>query len=135
MVSPRSGLFPEAIIAFAPYGITDYTIPSSVTSIGAYAFAKCPNLTSITIPDSVTIIRSFAFRGCSSLTSIIIPSSVTSIGDYAFYGCRRLTSVVFKNPDRWCVGATNLLIQDLSNRTIAAKYLTQTYCNSDWLRS
>lgn len=33
-----------------------FTIPSSVTSIGDYAFSWCTSLTSVTIPDSVTSI-------------------------------------------------------------------------------
>ena len=45
------------------------------------------------IPSSVTSIGNFAFDGCSGLTSVTIPSSVTSIGDWAFYGCSGLTSV------------------------------------------
>ncbi|MDR3705342.1 MAG: leucine-rich repeat domain-containing protein [Paludibacteraceae bacterium] len=69
-----------------------YIIPSSVDSIGDYAFAYS-GLTSITIPSSVTSIGTFAFENCSGLTSIIIPSSVTSIGDYAFAVCKDLTSI------------------------------------------
>jgi hypothetical protein len=49
-----------------------YVIPSSVTSIGAYAFSQCSSLTSVTIPSSVTYIGSEAFPGCSSLTSIAV---------------------------------------------------------------
>ena len=39
------------------------------------------------IPSSVTSIGIFAFDGCSGLTSITIPSSVTSIDGYAFAYC------------------------------------------------
>ena len=64
-----------------------YDIPSSVTSIGDWAFYDCSSLTSINIPNSVTSIGTFAFYGCSALTSITIPNSVTSIGSYAFSDC------------------------------------------------
>ena len=55
---------------FIAKGITEYTIPNSVTSIGYEAFKGCSSLTSITIPNSVTEIGSSVFLGCSSLTSI-----------------------------------------------------------------
>ena len=101
-----------------------------VTSIGDSAFSWRNALTSITIPDSVTSIGARAFAGCDSLkevyisdieawfaidfvsnssnplyngaalylngkliTSLEIPDSVTSIGDSAFYGCTSLSSI------------------------------------------
>ncbi len=73
--------------------LTSITIPDGVTSIGDYVFYNCSRLTSITIPDGVTSIGSSAFSYCWSLTSITIPDSVTSIGDYAFRGCSSLTSI------------------------------------------
>jgi serine acetyltransferase len=72
---------------------TNYVIPSSVTSIGDYAFVGCNSLTNITIPSSVTSIGEGAFYFCNSLTNINIPSSVTSIGDSAFRDCNSLTSI------------------------------------------
>ena len=78
---------------FAPKGLTEYTIPDSVISIGNYAFRDCDSLTSITIPDSVTSIGYWAFRDCDSLESVTIPDSVTSIGYDAFYGCSSLKKV------------------------------------------
>ena len=68
-------------------GQKTYNIPSSVTSIGAYAFQYCSSLTSINIPSSVTSIGWAAFYDCSSLTSINIPNSVKRIVDWTFYGC------------------------------------------------
>ena len=70
-----------------------YDIPSSVTSIGGYAFSGCSSLTSINIPNSVTSIGRAAFYGCSSLTSINIPNYVTSIEGFAFNDCSSLTSI------------------------------------------
>ena len=77
----------------------DLVIPSSVTSIGDYAFYNCFGLTSVTFAEGsqLTCIGNHAFFGCRVLTSITIPSSVTSIGDYAFYNCIGLTSIVIPN--------------------------------------
>ena len=44
-------------------GLTNVTIPNSVTSIGALAFAYCP-LYSVIIPSSVTNIANEAFQAC-----------------------------------------------------------------------
>jgi len=75
------------------YTHPSYTIPSSVTTIGNYAFAGCDYLYSISIPSSVTTIGDYAFTNCCSLTSVTIPSSVTSIGEWAFSGGQYLNSV------------------------------------------
>ncbi len=74
---------------------TSVTIPTTVTSIGEYAFENCSRLTTIDIPSnlSLTSIGEYTFYGCSSLTSVEIPSSVTTIGNSAFYGCHSLASV------------------------------------------
>ena len=78
--------------SFAPAGLTEYTIPNSVTTIGEKAFIYC-SLESVTIPDSVTTIGYRAFLGCYSITSVTIPDSVTTIGDGAFAGCSSFTSI------------------------------------------
>ena len=82
--------------SFAPAGLTEYTIPDSVTEISVQAFSNCDSLTSVTIPDSVTTIGGSAFSNCDSLTSVTIPNSVTTIGELAFYRCSRLTSIYCK---------------------------------------
>ena len=74
-------------------GITDITIPESVTSIGYGAFSGCENLTSITIPEGVTSINSSTFEGCRKLTTINIPEGVKSIGEQAFRDCSSLTDI------------------------------------------
>ena len=85
------------LVAFAPAGITKFTIPDSVTTIGEYAFCECDSLTSVTIPNSVATIGNDAFSFCDSLTSVTIPNSVTTIGGEAFSGCESLNSVTIPN--------------------------------------
>ena len=58
--------------------VTNLTIPSSVRSIGAYAFAGCTPLTSVTIPDSVTSIAPTAFLGCSAIEKATMPVALMS---------------------------------------------------------
>ncbi|MBQ9205557.1 MAG: leucine-rich repeat protein [Treponema sp.] len=101
-------------------GLTNITIPNSVTSIGSSAFSGCSGLTNITIPDSVTSFESSVFSGCSGLTSITIPDGVTSIGSSVFSGCSGLTSITI--PDgvtsigssvfNGCSGLTSIAIPD-----------------------
>ena len=79
--------------SFARAGLTEYTIPDSVTSIGNLAFKYCTSLKSVTIGNGVTSIGMYAFRHCTSLTSITIPDSVTTIGYRAFEECTSLTSI------------------------------------------
>lgn len=74
-------------------GLTEVTIPNSVTSIGNSAFAGNEHLTALTIGDGVVTIGEDAFTSCYGLTSLTIGSSVTTIGNKAFQYCSGLTSV------------------------------------------
>ena len=72
--------------SFAPAGITEYTIPDSVTWIGEFAFNKCSSLTSVTIPGSVTWIGDGVFLGCSSLIDVYcMATTPPGLSSYAFY--------------------------------------------------
>jgi hypothetical protein len=73
--------------------LTSISLPSSIKSIGDFAFQSCTGLTgSLTIPSGVKSIGGWAFNYCTGLNgSLTIPSSVTSIGYRAFDGCSGLT--------------------------------------------
>ena len=81
---------------FGCYGLTGVTIPGSVTNIGNYAFEYCAQLTNATVSNGVKSIGQCAFIECESLTSVTIPGSVSNIGDWAF-GETGLTSVTIPN--------------------------------------
>ena len=63
------------LISFAQFGLTEYTIPDSVTSIRGSAFSNCNDLTSVTIGSSVTSIAEYAFYKCSDLDYIYFMST------------------------------------------------------------
>ena len=69
-----------------PSTIDGYT----VKAIGDEAF-KGSKITSVSIPSTVQSIGWFAFADCSSLTALVVPDSVTSIGYEAFSGSKSLT--------------------------------------------
>ena len=83
--------------AFTGSDLNSITISNSVTTIDDETFSGCANLTSVSIPNSVTSIGNYVFSACSNLISITIPNSVTSIGDGAFYNCSSLTSITIPN--------------------------------------
>lgn len=104
-------LFPSAS------GITEFTVPDSVTrimggafcgnktltgidggknlkSIDAHAFYFCSGLKSIYMPEGLEVIGNYAFYQCSSLEKIIVPNSLTELGSYAFNRCSALKTAV-----------------------------------------
>ena len=109
------------VVAFAPYGITDYSIPNSVTEIGSDAFYGCSGLTNITIPNSVTSIGTYAFSGCTSITTFTIPKTVIEIGDYALKFTSKASdvgSVTFYfdgTVSEWTFGTTGKIFGGLSS--------------------
>ena len=76
--------------AFTSWDYDDWGKPTSivfkngVTSIPGHYQHYNGVLSSCTIPSSVTTIGSYAFGNCSKLTGVTITSAVTSIGDNAF---------------------------------------------------
>ena len=104
--------------AFCNTGLTEYTIPSHITSIkeGAFCentklhtivlpagvqtawnvFLDCKSLKNVTIPEGVTELGAEMFRGCIALESIELPSTITSIHDRAFQGCSALILIICK---------------------------------------
>ncbi len=73
-------------------GLTSVVIPSTVHTIGGYAFCECVDLESVFIPSSVSWVQGHAFESCNKLDIIIdnAPSKVER-GMYAYSGCKSVT--------------------------------------------
>ena len=73
--------------------IKKVTFNGNITSIGAYAFAGCSNMTVCDLPETVDKIGQYAYYNCTSLEKMRIPDAVTSIQTYTFAGCSALSWV------------------------------------------
>ncbi|MDC0200979.1 leucine-rich repeat domain-containing protein [Verrucomicrobia bacterium] len=74
----------------------NYTIPDSVTSIGASAFYQCTSLTSITIPVGVTSIGHQAFNSCTHLTAVTFLGDAPKTRRQVFKGA---TPTIYRKPE------------------------------------
>ena len=79
--------------AFEYQNISGIILPSSVTTIENQAFYQCLELTNIHFGDGLTSIGSKAFFKCKALSVVSLPDSLTTLGAYAFYYCEELTTV------------------------------------------
>ncbi len=71
--------------------IKTIVVEEGVTTLGAYAFYGYDNVTSVTLPSTITSIGEGAFAKCSSLRKLdISKTAVQSVGVYAFKDCTAL---------------------------------------------
>ena len=75
-----------------------FNIPSTVTSIGAFAFANISTLKEIDVPEGVVSIGYSCFSE-SGLTSISLPSTLRELSGTAFLNCTALESVELKGTE------------------------------------
>ena len=107
----RCIIFDGVLNAFAPAGLTEYTIPIEVTEIGRWSLAYCSNIEKLTLSQNVTSVGYGAlayFTGelivnsnnievnsyYNQMTKLTFGNSVVSIGDYTFANLKYLTSIV-----------------------------------------
>jgi hypothetical protein len=76
--------------------LTQVTLPSELTTIGATSFWTCRSLTEVTLPSKLARIGTYAFAKCS-LERITIPAGVTDIGNHAFGEMTTLKEVTFES--------------------------------------
>lgn len=78
--------------------LTEVVFPAtSLTTIGEGTFRACDGLTEITLPDSLTTLKRVAFYQCINLKKVVIgteKSQLTTLNDQTFTKCNSLTEVV-----------------------------------------
>ena len=79
--------------AFFGTGITGFTLPDTVETIGQLAFGACLSLEEVTLPPSVQTISSGAFINCISLTGFDTGDGLREIGESAFANCTAIRTV------------------------------------------
>lgn len=66
------------------------------------SFFWCENLAGIELPSTITSIGEYAFCGCTGLSTVTIPDSVTSVERSAFSSCNKLNTVYYKGTfEKW----------------------------------
>lgn len=123
--------------------ITKVVLPEGLTTIGAYAFHGCSNLTSIDIPSNVTTVGKRAFGGCSHLEGIELPVALTSLASDAFLNTtvsRGESDCVINNIavyDHLPEGAVKVLniVEGVANGSITDDYSGLTFQKAAYKRT
>lgn len=104
--------------AFENSGICTITGLSKLTTIGAYAFANCENLTAVPGANGLQEISEYAFCN-SGVQSLHIGTKLTTIGKGAFAGCTKLTTQgLTVDPENTVFTAKNGLLLSKDERTV-----------------
>ena len=98
--------------------LTSLSLPNTLKSLKGGSFARCPKLNNVTIPDSVTTISPGVFYRCFGLSAMTIPANVTSIGDGAFSGCTKLTEIKVAAGNKNYVSVSGILFNADKTRLI-----------------
>lgn len=72
---------------------SSFTMPSTVSKIGEYAFWGADSLNSVSVSNQVKEIPEYAFSNCSSLSKVTLPRSVESLLAYSFENCPSLRKI------------------------------------------
>ena len=83
--------------ASSPGALSSLTFPSTLKSIGEFAFTFLSNCSTPTFPNGLESIDKYAFYYCDGFTgTLTIPDSVTNIGERAFYACN-INEIIIPN--------------------------------------
>lgn len=81
--------------AFSSSGLTVVDLPVSVTEIGFQAFAYCPNLETVSISGPISMLSYGAFGDCNSLKILVLPASLKKIDFATFARCNSIELIYY----------------------------------------
>jgi uncharacterized repeat protein (TIGR02543 family) len=70
--------------------LLNVSLPNGVLRIGERAFAESKNLVTVNIPDSVNEIEDRAFENCSSIARVYISQNIARVGNHVFSGAEKV---------------------------------------------
>lgn len=121
--------------------IKSLVVGEGITSIGMYNFDGCTALASVEFSSTVRQLGHYSFRGCTALASIAFSEAIKYIYQYAFYNCTALTNAIFERTAGWTAepsgsgDSISLSESIISDATVVAQYLTDTYVHYNWVNS
>jgi len=92
--------------------LSEVLLPTTLRSVGSYAFRRCSNL-DLPMPPGLKRIGKLAFDG-TSLREVVLPRTLTKLGSGAFTNCGELVSIdmsatsLYKLEDAICCTARRL---------------------------
>ena len=93
-VSFGAGLTNIGTYAFMESARYKLSLPSSLKSIGDYAFYNCAKLDAVTFQEGLASVGKYSFQG-TAVTELSLPASLTEYGEGAFFSCASLKSIAF----------------------------------------
>lgn len=101
----------EGTIALSPSlfrgnAAKEIVVPSSVTQVGAYAFAYS-GISKLPEMKGVTKWEEGLFEGCENLSRVVIPENITYLGDGVFKNCSSLWQIRYDAVDAECVSSSD----------------------------
>lgn len=83
-------------LVWYPHTRTDdaFTVPNTVTALGAGAFCCAAHLTVLILPAALTTLGERTFSGCTALSSVSLPDAVSELPFACFESCTAMESFV-----------------------------------------
>lgn len=111
----------QVVSYFGPEGAV--SIPRTlgnrtVIGISERAFLNNSRLTSVSVPDTVQTIGAWAFAYCQHLTSVSLPASVNQIGREAFIGSTNLVEINVERDNMAYASADGVLFDQAQTRLV-----------------